>query len=104
MPNPNISEIVTTTLVERSGELQDNFTGNTALMFRLRSKDKVRPFTGGSSIYEEIFYAENGTFQRYQGYDNLNIAPSDVISAAEFNIKQAAVAVSMSGLEALQNA
>lgn len=35
--------------------------------------------------------------------DLLNIQPSDVITAAEYDIKQAAVAVSISGLEQLQN-
>ena len=36
-------------------------------------------------------------------YEVLDISPSDVFSAAEFNWKQAAVAVSISGLEELQN-
>jgi hypothetical protein len=33
----------------------------------------------------------------------LNIAPQDVFTAAQFAIAQAAVAVSISGLEMLQN-
>ena len=37
------------------------------------------------------------------GYQTLNIAPSQVFTAAEFPIRQAAVAVSISGLEELQN-
>jgi hypothetical protein len=37
------------------------------------------------------------------GYEALDITPSDVFTAAEFNLKQAAVAVMMSGLEMLQN-
>lgn len=37
------------------------------------------------------------------GYDVLNISPSDVLTAAQFSIAQAAVAVSISGLEMLQN-
>ena len=36
--------------------------------------------------------------------ETLNISPSDVISAAQFPIKQAAVAVTITGLEELQNA
>src|SRR5215469_16141394 len=40
---------------------------------------------------------------RYSGYDVLNIAPSDVFTAAQYPIAQAAVAVSISGLEMLQN-
>lgn len=37
------------------------------------------------------------------GYEVLNTSPSDVISAAEFDWKQASVAVTISGLEAAQN-
>ena len=64
----------------------------------------MKPFSGGRTIVQGIFYAENGTYTRYSGYDTINIAPSDVITAAEFDIKQSAVAVSISGLEMLQNA
>jgi hypothetical protein len=39
----------------------------------------------------------------YSGGEPLNIAPSDVISAAEFPFKQAAAAVTLTGLEDLQN-
>lgn len=40
---------------------------------------------------------------RYAGYDVLNVTPSDVFTAAQYPIAQAAVAVSISGLEMLQN-
>ena len=41
----------------------------------------------------------------YSGYESLNISPSDVFSAAEYDWKQAAVNVSWSGLESrIQNA
>jgi hypothetical protein len=53
---------------------------------------------------QELEYAENGTFKRYSGYETLNISPSVVFTAAEFNYAQAAVAVSISGLEELMNA
>src|SRR5262249_61816706 len=48
-------------------------------------------------------YSENGSYKRYSGYDVLNIAPSDVFTVAQYPIAQAAVAVSISGLEMLQN-
>jgi hypothetical protein len=60
---------------------------------------------GGRTIVEELEYAENATFQYYSGYEILDVSPSDVISAAEFNWKQAAVNVTASGLETrIQNA
>jgi len=103
MPSPNLGEIVTTTLRNRSGELQDNVTNNNALLTRLKKSGRVKPVSGGRTIVEEMSYAENATFMWYSGYDQLNISPSDVLTAAEFNFAQAAVAVSMSGLEELQN-
>jgi hypothetical protein len=103
MTSPNLSEIVTTTLRNRSKKLADNVSDNNAILARLKQKGKIRPFSGGVNIVEELEYAENGTYKRYSGYEVLDIAPSDVFTAAEFDIKQAAVAVSISGLEQLQN-
>jgi hypothetical protein len=103
MPSPNLGEIVTTTLRNRSGEIQDNVTNNNALLSRMKTRGRIKPVSGGRTIVEEMDYSENATFQWYSGYDELNVAPSDVITAAEFNFAQAAVAVSMSGLEELQN-
>lgn len=103
MASPNLSEIITTTLRNRSGKLNDNMSDNNALLYRLRERGNVKPFGGGRTIVEELEYADNSTYTRYSGYDTLNISPSDVFTAAEFNIKQCAVAVSISGLEELQN-
>jgi hypothetical protein len=103
MADPNLSEIVTTTLRNRSGKLADNVTENNALLMRLRKRGKVKPVSGGRTIVQELEYAENGTFRRYSGYELLNVAPSTVFTSAEFNYAQAAVAVSISGLEELQN-
>lgn len=103
MASPNLGEIVTTTLRSRSGQLQDAVTKNNALLNRLKKKGNIKPVSGGRTIVEEMDYAENATFMWYSGYDELNISPSDVLTAAEFNYAQAAVAVSMSGLEELQN-
>lgn len=104
MTSPNIDEITTTTLRRRSKKLADNVSANTALLFRLKEKGKQRPVSGGRTILEEIAYAENGTYKRYSGFEALDLSVSDVFTAAEFNLKQAAVAVMISGLEMLQNA
>jgi hypothetical protein len=102
-PSTALTEIVTTTLRNRTGKLADNVTKNNALLYRLRAKGKVKPVSGGRTIVQELNYQENGTFKRYSGYEALNISPSDVFTGAEYNYAQAAVAVSISGLEMLQN-
>jgi len=104
MINPSaVNEMVTTTLRNRSGKTADNVSKNNALLSRLRKKGKMKSVDGGRTIVQELEYAENGTYKRYSGYEQLNIAPSDVFTGAEFNYAQAAVAISMSGLEMLQN-
>lgn len=99
MASPGLSEIITTTLRNRTGKLADNVTKNNALLKRLKQRGSVDPVSGGRTIVQELEYAENSTYQRYAGYELLNISPSDVFTAAEFDWKQASVAVSISGLE-----
>ena len=105
MAAPNLSEIVSSTLRNRSGEFADNVTKDLALLRRLEQRGNVKPADGGRTLVQELEYAENSTFQYYSGYEVLNVAPSETFSAAEFNWKQAAVNVTWSGLEAdIQNA
>lgn len=98
-PNSTYTEIVTTTLLHRNKELADNVSNSNALLSRLRTKGKIRSVPGGRAIVEELEYAENATFKYYSGYETLDISPSDVMSAAEYPWKQAAVVVTASGLE-----
>jgi hypothetical protein len=99
MPSPNLSELVTTTLRSRTGKLADNMTKNIALLNRMNKRGTIKKVDGGRTIVQELAYAENVTYQRYSGYEVLNISPSDVFTAAEFDWKQAAVNVTISGLE-----
>lgn len=102
-PNSNFSEIVTTTLRHRSKRLKDNMSKNIALLMRLREKDNSTEISGGRQIIEELEYAENSTFMYYDGDEVLNIGVSDVFTAAEYEWKQAAVAVRINGKEMAMN-
>lgn len=104
MAFPNVSDIIATTIEKRSRKIADNVSKNNALLMRLQQRGKSRPFSGGRLIYEELSFAENGNAGFYSGYDLLPVAAQDVISAAQFDIKQAACPVTISGLEMLQNA
>jgi hypothetical protein len=100
----NISDIMATTIESRSRKIADNVTNNNAVLKRMSSKGKIKTFSGGNKIMQELSFAENSNAGWYSGYDLLPVGVSDVISAAEFEIKQAAVPVIISGLEQLQNA
>lgn len=103
--NSAVTDIVATTIQSRSGKLADNVLLNNPLLMRLKQKGNVRPFGGGNVILEELAYTDSTTsnVNSYSGYEVLNIAPNSPFSAAQFSIQQYAAAVTMSGLEMLQN-
>lgn len=69
----------------------------------MSTRGKIKTFSGGRTIDQEIAYANNSTFQWYSGYQTLNISPSQTFTMAEYPIRQAANAVTISGLEEIQN-
>jgi hypothetical protein len=103
MAFPNVSDIVATTIENRSRKIADNVTKNNALLAQLQKKGNVRTISGGSTILEEISFAENANAGWYSAYDLLPVAAQDVISAAQYDLKQAAVPVTISGLDQLRN-
>lgn len=105
MPSPNstFTELVTTTFRKHDKEIRDNVSQHNALLKRLMAKGKMRTEDGGLSIVTPLEYAENGTYQRYSGFDSLNIQAADVLSSADYNWKQVAVHVAASGLELRTN-
>lgn len=103
MAFPNISDILATTIESRTRRIADNVTDNNALLKAMSRRGRIKTFSGGDKILQELSFAENSNAGWYSGYDLLPVAASDVISAAEFDIKQAAVPIVISGLEMLQN-
>tara|TARA_R110000803_G_scaffold143108_2_gene209232 strand:+ start:26 stop:985 length:960 start_codon:yes stop_codon:yes gene_type:complete len=103
MAFPNISDILATTIESRTKKVADNVTDNNVLLKKLSTKGKIKTISGGSKILQELSFAENTNAGYYSGYDLLPVGVSDVLTAAEFDIKQAAVPVVISGLEMLQN-
>lgn len=67
MADPNLSEIVSTTLRKRNKEFTDNVSNHNALLQRLMKKGNIRLIDGGRTIVEELDYAENATFMYYSG-------------------------------------
>jgi len=98
-PNSNFSEVVVTTLRNRAKSIADNVSNGNALLQRLSQKGNISLKDGGRTIVRELDYQENATFSFYTGFETLNVAASDVLTAAEYDWKQANVNVVASGLE-----
>ena len=102
-PNSTFTELVTSTLRNHPSEISDNVSTNNALWRYLKRKGKIDLEDGGYEIVRNLDYANNSTYQRYSGYDTLNIGASEVLSAAKYDWMQAAVNVTASGRELRSN-
>jgi len=98
----NLSEIITTTLRNRSRTLADNVSNHNPLLNRMRERGNLTQVTG-RDIVRELEYADNSTVAFYNGYEVLDTSPSTVLSAAVFDYKQLAGNVTISGREQIQN-
>lgn len=97
MASPNLSEIISSTLRDRSGKFADNVSKGNIILSKTKEKGAWEP-AEGRTIVQELEYGD-GNSGWYSGYEELNIAPPDVLTGAEFNWKQAYASVSISGLE-----
>lgn len=102
-PNATFTEMVTTTLRNHGRELTDNVSLNNALLRYIKDNDNIKTESGGYEIVVPLEWAENSTYQRYSGYDQLSTAASDVLSAAKYDWAQAAIHVTASGRELRMN-
>jgi hypothetical protein len=103
--NSAISDIIATTIESRTKSAQNNLSNNNALLMRLSERGNIKTISGGSTILQELFYNDPNTnyAASYSGYETINISPDSPISAAQFNLKHYADAVTISGPEMLQN-
>lgn len=104
IPNSTFTEILSTTLRKYQPNFADNVTDRNALLKRIRDNGNMRVISnGGASIQRQLAYAENSTFQYYSGYETLNVSASDTLTSANYDWKQAAVNVTISGFEKAVN-
>lgn len=102
-PSAIFTEMVTTTDRTWGQKVTDNVTKHNALLARMKAKGKIKTVGGGYEIAEPLEYAENGTYQRYAGYDQLDTSASDVLTTVKYDYQQVALHVVSSGRELRMN-
>lgn len=105
MPTPSevFTQMVTATDRTWGTTVTDNVSNHNALLNRLKKRGKIKTVGGGYEIAEPLEYAENGTYQRYAGYDQLDTSASDVLTTAKYPYRQVALHISSSGRELRMN-
>jgi hypothetical protein len=101
--NTNFDAILSTTLANYRDQLTDNVFTARPLTYHLMDKGRIRLVNGGTKIVEPLIYGQNSTVKPYSGYDSIDLTPQEGISAAEFEWKQYAASIAISGIEEAKN-
>lgn len=101
--NSNFDAILSTTLANYRDQLTDNVFSARPLTYWLMDKGRMRFLNGGHKIVEPLIYGESTTVKPYAGYDSIDLTPQEGISAAEFDWKQYAASIAISGIEEAKN-
>ena len=101
--NASFDALLSTTLANYRDQLTDNIFTARPLTYFLMDKGRIRMVDGGTKIVEPLIYGANGTVASYSGYDTLSLTAQEGISAAEYEWKQYAASIAISGIEEAKN-
>lgn len=101
--NANFDTLLATTLANYRDQLTDNIFTARPLTYHLMDKGRIRMLDGGTKIVEPLIYGQNSTVGSYSGYDTISLTAQEGISAAEYDWKQYAASIAISGIEEAKN-
>jgi hypothetical protein len=95
--------LLSTTLANYRDQLTDNVFSDRVLTNHLMTKGRIRMLNGGTKIVEPLIYGQNTTVASYSGYDSISLTAQTGITAAEYDWKQYAASIAISGIEEAKN-
>lgn len=98
----NVTSLLATTFSNMSAELSDNIYKAIPALAWLAMKKRVTA-DGGASILRSVIYAKNSTFAFYSSDDIIDTTIQDELTTAQFQWRQAAASVTVTGRIEMQN-
>lgn len=98
-----LEEAVVATLFNQSESIADQITHHNPLLSRLKSKGKIRKFSGGYEIRKPVMYNDTAVGGFYSGFEAFDLDASDDFTAFQFAIRQVYEPVAISGRDRRAN-
>ena len=97
------TSIVASVLDKVRDKVEDQITRNNKLLYQLKRAGNIKKVSSGGDRYRVSLMYELGAADSYSSFGQIDVTPSDGITSAFFDWRQAAAAVSISGLEEFKN-
>ena len=104
IPNSVYTQAFSAAIANYRGRAKDDVLENNALLSWLSQKGNTDTFDGGVEIVEQVLYNEVQASGWYTGSEVLDVQATDVLTSANFAIKQYYANIVQDGLEEIQNA
>jgi hypothetical protein len=97
------TSIVASVLDKVRDKVEDQITSSTKLLYFYRKSGNWKGVGSGGDRYRVSLMYELGNADSYSSFGQIDVTPTDGITSAFFDWRQAATAVSISGLEEFKN-
>jgi len=97
------TSIVASVLDKVRAKVEDQITSSAKLLYFYRKSGNWKGVSSGGDRYRVSLMYELGAADSYSSFGQIDVTPSDGMTSAFFDWRQAAAAVSISGLEEFKN-
>ena len=96
-------DVLSSTMAKWMPQYYDQVVNDVPLLKWLHFKGRKRTELGGFKIYVPVMYQLNSTVKSYSDFDKLDITPTEQFTTAQYDWKQAAGSILISGRQAFMN-
>src|SRR5512139_95549 len=97
------TSIVASVLDKVRDKVEDQITRNNKLLYGIKKAGNIKKVSSGGDRYRVSLMYELGAADSYSSFGQIDVTPSDGITSGFYDWRQAAAAVSISGLEEFKN-
>jgi hypothetical protein len=97
------TSIVASVLDKVRDKVEDQITRNNKLLYFYKKNGNMKKVSSGGDKYRVSLMYELAASDSYSSFGQIDVTPSDGITSAFFDWRQAAAAISISGLEEFKN-
>jgi len=102
-PNSKYTQAFSAAIANYRDSAANDVLANNALLLHLSKRNNVDTFDGGVEITEQVLFSEVSATGWYSGSEVLDTSSTEVLTSANFAIKQHYSHITQSGLEEIQN-
>jgi len=102
-PSSSFDDLASITIANYSEDLRDNVTNNIPTWAFLDEAGAIVEEDGGTTLLENLDFADNVTFKWFNGYEEISTSPTECFTSASYDWKEGGCNIVFNAREVAQN-